>query len=144
MHEILHKVEMNTTPEALYSALTEAEGLSAWWSRSETTGTEGGLTQVYFGPNGEHEVNMRIKTMEPNQKVVWQCEAGPWQEMGEFVFEITPTEQGCALRFSHLGWPAADDFYRHCNSKWGYFFTVSLKPYLEHGQGTPHPHDSQI
>ncbi len=141
MHEILHKVAINTNPQALYAALTEDAGLSAWWSRSETNHD---LTTIFFGPEGEHQVKMRHKAKVPEQKVVWQCESGPWQETGEFLFEIKATEQGCDLYFSHQGWPAADDFYRHCNSKWGYFFTVSLKPYLETGQGTPHPHDSNI
>ncbi len=144
MQEILHKVEIQTTTESLYQSIVSAEGLSGWWAHTIAGKSVGDLTQVFFGPNRDHEVQMRIKELEPNKKVVWQCENGPWQETGEMTFEITETEQGSALNFSHVGWPEANDFFRHCNSKWGYFLTVSLKPYLESGTGVPNPLDSNI
>ncbi len=144
MNNILHKVNINTDAESLYHALTQAEHLSQWWSHSQSCEQEGGLLQVFFGPNRDHQVDFRIKQMIPNKKVVWQCEQGPWENTGEFVMEVFPNEQGCDLFFSHYNWPDADAFFRHCNSKWGYFLTISLKPYLESGEGVPNPHDSNI
>ncbi len=144
MHNILHKVEINASPESLYHAIASSEGLSGWWAHTETNGETGDLCRVFFGPNRDHEVTFRINELDTGNKVVWQCENGPWQETGAFTFEIKPNENGSTLYFTHEGWPEADDFFRHCNSKWGYFLTVSLKPFLETGVGVPNPKDSSI
>lgn len=90
------------------------------------------------------QVDMQIETLTTNELVVWQCVAGPWQETGSFIFSITPDERGAVLHFKHQGWKETDDFYQHCNCKWGFFLAVSLKSYLEKGLGQPHPQDPNI
>ncbi|MBV1911739.1 MAG: hypothetical protein KUG78_20775 [Kangiellaceae bacterium] len=97
-----------------------------------------------FGPNGDHQVKMTIKQLVPHSKVVWQCAEGPWIDTGNFEFTIEPDERGAQLKFAHLDWPTADEFYMHCNSKWGFFLTVSLKNLLEKGKGNPYPMDPSI
>jgi hypothetical protein len=57
---------------------------------------------------------------------------------------VSPHERGSVLRFYNGGWPAQDDFYMHCNAKWGLFLAVSLKQYLEEGRGVPHPQEARI
>lgn len=141
MQAILHRVEMDVSPEQVYQALTSQQGLSAWWTQVSIDEKVGGLAKFLFGPNGEHPVHMQIKQLTPSQQVVWQCQLGPWENTGQFVFDIAAIERGAALNFSHHGWPEADDFYRHCNCKWGFFLGVSLKQYLETGIGKPHPQD---
>jgi len=86
-------------------------------------------------------IEMKIVDLVPDEKVVWKCQSGPWAETGEFVFNIQPHERGAVLKFAHHGWPKADDFYMHCNGKWGFFLCTSLKDYLETGTGKPHPAD---
>jgi len=46
--------------------------------------------------------------------------------------------------FRHSGWLKQDEFFGHCNAKWGYFLAMSLKPYVETGAGAPHPKDPNI
>ena len=111
MHSILHRITIETTPEKLYCALTTQQGLSAWWTKTETHGDKLGSTNsFFFGPDGSHQVDMQVESLKTNQQVVWQC----------------------------------DDFYQHCNCKWGFFLAVSLKSYLENGVGQPHPRDPNI
>ena len=43
MTDILHRVVIETSPEKLYQALTEQSGLSAWWTKAETSAKVGEL-----------------------------------------------------------------------------------------------------
>lgn len=141
MHSILHKLTIECSPEALYMAIAKQKGLAAWWTKSEIK--EKSL-RLFFGQQGENQVEMDITNTIENTQVKWKCTAGPWVDKGDFVFDISPDERGCCLRFSHHGWQETDDFYQHCNSKWGFFLVVSLKQYLETGTGLPHPNDPSI
>lgn len=102
------------------------------------------MTTLSFGPNGDHKVVMETKALTPNQKVVWACQSGPWVNTEAFSFDLLDDERGVALLFEHSGWPESDDFFAHCNAKWGFFLTVSLKDYLEKGKGQPHPGEPSI
>jgi uncharacterized protein YndB with AHSA1/START domain len=145
MFNILHRITIETTPDKFYLALTTQQGLSAWWTNTVTHGDAIGSTNTFlFGPEGDHKVDMLINTLETDKKVVWQCTSGPWINTGTFTFLISADERGTVLHFSHQGWIESDDFFQHCNSKWGYFLAVSLKQYLETGLGQPHPNDPNI
>lgn len=144
MNSICHRITVETTPESLYRALSTEEGLSAWWTECRSDSVVGGTANFVFGVSAEHKVEMTILALEKDTKVEWRCSEGPWKGMGLFRFDVEPDERGAVLSFTHDGWPELDGFYRHCNSKWGYFFTVSLKNYLELGKGSPHPEDPRI
>ncbi|MGH1541223.1 MAG: SRPBCC family protein [Arenicella sp.] len=141
MNAILHRIEVDANPATVYQALTTPAGLSGWWTKANAQEQVGGIASFLFGPNGEHQVDMEVKELVPDQKVVWQCQLGPWENTGEFSFDIEPIERGAAINFSHVGWAEMDNFYRHCNCKWGFFLGVSLKDYVETGAGKPHPQD---
>lgn len=141
MHDILHRVIIETSPEKLYEALTQASGLSAWWTRAEMTAQVGSVARFRFGPDGEHKVDMKITELVPYRKVVWKCVAGPWVHTTEFCFDVMPHARGAVLQFANRGWAEASEFFMHCNCKWGFFLGVSLKSYLETGLGRPSPQD---
>ena len=141
MHSILHKITIESTPAELFKALNTEHGLSSWWTKANLNSDE---AIFYFGPNGEHQVTMKILARIPNQEIRWQCIDGPWVDNGEFIFSITEDERGACLDFAHHGWHSTDDFYKHCNPKWAFFLAVSLKQYLETGRGMPHPKDPNI
>ena len=141
MHSILLKIKIETSSEALYNALSTQEGLSGWWTRAEQVASN---VHFFFGPDGGHRVTMRVISSLQDQEIRWRCTEGPWIEKGEFVFSIKDTDGGVYLDFAHHGWPETDDFYKHCNAKWGFFLVVSLKNYLETGTGLPHPSDPSI
>lgn len=124
---LLLEREFNAPIERVFAAWTQAEVLAQW-----------------FGPEGEHQVVMKVVSSVPAKEIRWQCIAGPWMDKGEFIFSITEDGRGVALDFAHHGWQETDDFYKHCNAKWGFFLAVSLKQYLETGKGQPHPNDPDI
>ncbi len=143
MTSILHKIEIERSPEEVFKALSDPASLTCWWTQAQADNPDQKIA-FRFGPEGDHIVRMQVDEQLPDKKVVWQCIEGPWAETGNFVFDLEPIDCGTALRFAHHGWPAADDFFMHCNSKWGFFLVVSLKSYLETGTGQPHPADPAI
>ena len=144
MTSIKHRVIMETTPNKLFDAISTEQGLSAWWTKTTTTGKPGSVANFYFGPNGEHVVEMTIVEVFADSRVVWKCTGGPWVMTDQFIFTIEADPRGAALTFENSGWAAQDNFYAHCNAKWGFLLAVSLKKYLKTGQGQPHPMDPDI
>ena len=144
MTDILHRIIIEAAPKKVYNAITQKDQLSAWWTRSTGEGTAGSIASFFFGPEGEHQVKMEITKLVPNKQVCWKCIEGPWVDTQAFQFSIQADERGSALQFSNSGWPEANEFFMHCNSKWGFFLTVSLKNLLEKGKGQPHPNDPNI
>ena len=137
-HAILHRIEMEASPEALRNALTTRKGLAAWWTPHVRI--DGARLAFRFG-NGKHGPDMVAEETEGG--VVWRCVAGPW--VGHrLVFAIDGHERGSLLRFRHEGWKTQDDFFAHCNGKWAFFLAVSLKGLLETGVGRPHPDDPKM
>lgn len=141
METIRHRVEIEGKKEHIYQALTEPNVLSLWWTKAVV---EQELIRFYFGPAGEHCIVMQQVECIENTTVVWRCVEGPWQDIGQFIFAISQENGKSVLKFSHDGWPQANDFFQHCNSKWGFFLVVSLKQFIETGQGLPHPSDPNI
>ena len=144
MVDILHRVIIEASPEKVYAALTEQSQLSAWWTKAETEKTVGTVASFFFGQNPGHKVEMEITDLLPNERVCWKCVNGPWLDTGAFEFTIQADERGSVLQFGNLGWAEPSEFFMHCNSKWGFFLTVSLKNLLEKGSGQPHPNDPNI
>ena len=144
MTDILHRIIIEASPEKVYSALTEQDLLSAWWTKSTTEGKVDSIANFFFGPNGEHKVDMKIIDLDPNKQVIWKCVNGPWENTEEFQFRIQADERGSVLQFKNTGWKESNEFFMHCNSKWGFFLTVSLKNLLEQGIGQPHPNEPNI
>jgi uncharacterized protein YndB with AHSA1/START domain len=140
MSAILHKIDIEVPTEKAYQALNTTQGLSHWWTKSSVDNND---FSFYFGSEDNPPVKMRVIEEQINKKLVWKCIEGPWKDY-LFIFEIENTEKGTTLRFYNTGWVDADDFFMHCNCKWGFFLGVSLKNYLEKGQGTPHPNEPKI
>ncbi|MGJ8670526.1 MAG: SRPBCC family protein [Oceanococcus sp.] len=144
MTSIKHRVIIETTPDKLFQAITNEQGLSSWWTKAQVAEKPARQIKFFFGPSGEHVVEMATMEVVPNRKVSWKCTAGPWEMTDQFIFLIEPDARGSALTFENSGWPEQDDFYAHCNAKWGFFLAVSLKSHLETGAGQPHPMDPNI
>ncbi len=139
---IAHRVEIEATPEEVFDALNNPKELSAWWTPADVNDQDPAIVNFRFGES--HIVPMRVEETVASELVKWQCIEGPWADKGNFVFELESIERGTNLRFTHEGWAEIDDFFRHCNSKWGFFLAVSLKGLLETGVGQPSPNDPAI
>ena len=142
MPNITHAISTTAEIEQALSAITSLEGLNSWWT-SETTGdpAEGGILAFRFGGGGP---DMSVE-MATQSEVIWKCIAGPEEWLGTTIeFRFQKNEGGnTVLYFSHRGWAEETPFLSHCSMKWASFL-LSLKEYLDLGQGRPFPNDIQI
>ncbi len=122
--------------DVVYRAVTEQEGLAAWWTRETVAAPEvGAIIQFKFGDRYLNK--MKVLTIEPDSVVEWECVEGDEQWIGtRFKFDLEKQGDQTLLRFSHTGWRDMTDFYAHCNYQWGYYLK-SLKSFCEKGKGTP-------
>ncbi|MRX28101.1 SRPBCC domain-containing protein [Kangiella sp. HZ709] len=143
MATIYHKVGIKSSVENVYHALTTDEGLSGWWS--STTDGAGDIGSIINFRFNEILVQFQVLELEHNKKVLWKHHAEmPEAWMPTHVsFELEVTEEQVFVHFKQFDWEEQTPFYAHCNLKWAVFL-LSLKDFLEKGQGQPFPNDVQI
>ncbi len=139
MKAIHHVVDVDASPERLWWALTEPEGLAGWWStRVEVPGfEEGSVTHWTFG--GDFNPDMELVGFEPGRVVTWRCVGGhePWND-STFRFEWDAVDPGGSrLRFwQEYAVELDDDAYGVYNFNWGYYLE-SLRLLCAEGNGKP-------
>ena len=71
MPDILHRVEIKSSPMDAYRALTTREGLAGWWT-TDTQGNcdVGAVIQFRFGTRGR--IDMKVLELDPATRVLWQ------------------------------------------------------------------------
>jgi uncharacterized protein YndB with AHSA1/START domain len=143
MPDILHRVEIKSSPKDTYAALTTREGLGAWWTGDTTGGFDvGGVITFRFGDRGFF--SMKVLELEPEKRVLWQVVDGPAEWIGTKVsFDLKADDDATAILFKHQGWKEPVEFMHHCSTKWATFL-LSIKSLLETGKGTPFPNDVRV
>jgi len=142
MPNITHTISTTAEINEALSAITSLVGLRNWWT-TETSGDPvvGGVIAFRFGGGGP---DMSVEKVTENE-VIWKCVVGPEEWLGTTIeFDFQKNDDGnTVLRFTHRGWASETPFHYHCSMKWASFL-LSLKEYLELGQGRPFPDDIQI
>ena len=143
MPDILHKIDIKSSPNDTYRALTTLEGLAGWWTRT-THGNPnaGGTIGFRFGPHGGFD--MKVLELEPAKRVLWQVVDGPDEWIGTKVsFDLRSDGDFTVVLFKHQGWKEPVEFMHHCSTKWATYL-LSMKSLLESSQGAPYPNDVHI
>jgi uncharacterized protein YndB with AHSA1/START domain len=141
MRQIHHVVDVDATSEKVWWALTDAGGLTGWWStKLETTTAAVGVQLVWTLMEGFNPV-MEITRLEEPSALDWTCVGGhdPWQ-LATFRFELaTLDDRHTRLRFwQDYAVELDDDAYGTYNFLWG-FYLESLRLLCTTGTGKPHP-----
>jgi len=139
MPDILHLVTIHAAPERVYQALTTAEGLRNWWTRdAELEAKIGGMGLVKFY-GGQGVTKLRVDDLTPPLRVGWTIIAanapGGWDGT-TISFDLRPAGDDTVVALAHRGFAQANDGYALVTTGWAYYL-VSLKQYLEMGQGWP-------
>lgn len=145
MPDILHRIVIEAPAERVYEALTESGGLAKWWTKNVKAEAKAGAIAEFSFNEGATVLKMEIEKLEPGSRVEWKCVGGApeWLDTS-LTFELEPAKENATyLKFSQRGYKDESDTLRHCNTKWAYFL-ISLKAYLEQGEGSPHPLDARI
>jgi uncharacterized protein YndB with AHSA1/START domain len=143
MPDILHRIGIKVSPEKVYAALTEQEGLSGWWTKeTKATPMVGAVLKFRFGDHGFND--MKVLELVPGKRVKWQCVDGAQQWIGtELTFDLKQEDGSTIVLFAQRGWKEQVEFMHFCSTKWGVYM-LSLKWLLEKGKGAPYPDDIEI
>lgn len=143
MPDILHKVGINASPDAVYKALATLNGLSGWWTADATGDSNpGGVIHFRFGDRGF--IDMEVTQSDPGKRVLWRVVGGPDAWIGTKVgFDLVSADGFTAVLFKHQDWKAPNEFMHHCSTKWA-MFLMSLKALIETGSGAPYPNDVHV
>jgi uncharacterized protein YndB with AHSA1/START domain len=137
LKKIIHFLRIHAGPGKVYRALTTEEGLTGWWSNSARV--EPGLGGVIdFRFAGDFNPDMKVTSLEPNQRVEWKCVAGHdnWQD-NTFLFDLRDANGETDLMFVQVyAQELSDEVYGTYNFNWGYYLG-SLKQLCETGTGMP-------
>lgn len=142
MPDILHRVGMQSEAKEVYEALSSLDGLSHWWIVGTTGDPKVGGT-IHFRPEGGG-FDMKVLESAPGEVVKWKGVGGPkeWIDT-ELTFRLKAKDDQTFVLFTHAGWREPVEFMHHCSTKWATFL-LSLKNWVERGEGRPHPYDVKI
>ena len=148
MADILHRVGIKSSPDAVYKALATREGLAAWWTENTQGESKvGGALRFRFSDSKGVELggfDMKVLELDPASRVLWQVVGGPEEWLGTKIgFELKRDGDYVIVLFRHLGWKEPVEFMHHCSTKWA-MFLMSLKSLVETGKGAPSPNDVKI
>ncbi|KQQ94327.1 ATPase [Leifsonia sp. Leaf325] len=141
-HDYTATISVTKTPDAAFAAITDPR---AWWSEMITGDTEKLGDVFVFDFPGVHRSTMTLTEVIPGERVVWHVtdtvialveNQDEWNGT-DVVFDITRTEGGSEVRFTHVGLTPAFECYELCSNAWGSYITASLRDLIESGGGTP-------
>jgi uncharacterized protein YndB with AHSA1/START domain len=139
-------VHINAEPQKVYEAITEQKGLEGWWTADCTVKPQEGSRNTFRF--GETYTVMEVENLIPSQKVQWKCvdhnhiddtltKPDEWVNT-RITFDLQDGKNGGTdLSFTHEGLNESLQCYDICHERWGHFLKISLKGYVETGQGDP-------
>ena len=141
--DIVHEIDIHTTAQEAYAALTTQAGLAAWYTaQSKAEPKVGAIVQFKFGISTT--LTFRVDKLTPGRLVVWSGVDVPeeWKRT-PIIFEIEDDDDGILLRFRQTGFDPGYAAYAGFNYCWAQYVR-SIKLLLEAGTGEPFGSDASI
>jgi len=135
MKTIIHVVDIGAPRDKVYTALTQQDALSSWWTKKVSV--EGDEVQFMFVPD-IFNPRMKVTQKAEAQTVHWRCIGGVenWKD-NTFSFDLQGSNGSTRLKFvQNYAQELDDDVYGVYNFNWAYYLD-SLRQYLETGTGKP-------
>ena len=141
MKRIHHVLDIDAPATTVWAAITEADGLTSWWSTKLDTGDAKVGALLHWTFDGDFNPVMEIITLDERHELIWRCNDGhsPWKD-GTFRFQLVEQDdRHTRLRFSQdYAVELDDDAYGIYNFNWGYYLE-SLRLFCTTGVGKPYP-----
>ena len=138
MADILHRVGVKASPAKVFKALSTIDGLRHWWT-IDTLGDPGNGGTIDFG-----FCTMKVVGFKTGKFIKWKCTQGPAGWPGtEISFQLNYKDGQTFILFKHAKWKKPSEFMHHCSTKWAVFL-LSLRDWIERGEGRPAPYDVKI
>ncbi len=144
MNEIRHRVGIKANVQDVYEAVHHPSKLVGWWP-TKAIGTPNLGSRIELEFPGYPNFVWEIADLSPNQRVRLTFMSGPdpWRD-SELLFEISETVKQVFVTLTHeTGADTHQEAFQFFCTKWP-LFLVSLKDFLETGQGKPYPNDIRI
>ena len=133
-------VAVNAPADAVFTAVTSTDALTAWWSPVTGSGETGG--ELRF-PMVADQPPLLVGVEEASRPNVVRWIVRECTFMQDWVgtqptFTITPlSDDTCELRFEHLGLDDTLECKEMCGRSWDHFVGTSLRELVEGGSGAP-------
>lgn len=145
MPEILHLIKIRAAQDKVYQAVSTPEGIRGWWTRDAALDPKAGGSGE-FGFYG-HRMVIKVKVAEitPPNHVAWDSvsSTGGGFDGTTISFDLKSEDGVTSVLFAHRGFKTAGEQVASATTRWG-FYLLSLKHYLETGEGTPNPEDTDL
>lgn len=138
MPDILHEVTIDSSPDKVFEALTEQNGLQSWWTEHATAQPKTGTVSEFSFYGGMAVFKLSVDDLGSGEKVYWGVQQGPpgWENT-RITWDLAADEGKTKVRLGHRDWVSTEGLYANTSYNWAWYMT-SLKTYLETGKGTPH------
>jgi hypothetical protein len=135
-------ITVDATPAATYAAINDVH---SWWGHDIEGPTDVVGARFTFRGQDMHWARIEVLELIPDERVVWQVVENRFTfttDQSEWVdtvirFDITPTDAGSLLRFSHIGLRPDHECYSLCAPAWTFFIVDSLRSLINSGAGEP-------
>jgi hypothetical protein len=130
------------SPEEVFDAINNVRG---WWSGEIDGPTDTLDAEFTYRYRDVHATTQRITEWVPGRRVVWHVvdshinfvrDTTEWNGT-DIVFDITSTQNGTEVRFTHVGLVPTVECYGGCSNAWGFYINGSLRSLITTGQGQP-------
>lgn len=137
MADILQDFPIAAPVSEVFAAVATPAGLNEWWTITSTgTPSAGAVYHLDFGPG--YQWKGRVVRCVPGKEFELELiEAMPDWMHSRVRFELEDRGSDTWVRFSHVGWPQADEHYRISSHCWAMYLRI-LRRYLEHGEHVPY------
>jgi len=132
---------VKASPEQAQDAINRVQD---WWAK-DFEGKSQNLNDEFIVHFGDTYVEFKVTAMDPGKKVAWlvtDCNLGWINDKKEWkntrvVFDITPSDNGTAVKMTHIGLVPGAECYDSCKPGWDGHIKNSLVKLMEEGKGMP-------
>jgi Activator of Hsp90 ATPase homolog 1-like protein len=135
------------SPEEAFAAIASVRD---WWS-GDIDGSTDQLGAVFtYRYQDVHRSTQRITELVPARRIAWHIEDSYLSFVGDktewngtdVIFEVTPTDAGTEVRFTHEGLAPAVECFDSCSTAWEFYIGGSLRNLITKSQGQPNPREA--
>jgi uncharacterized protein YndB with AHSA1/START domain len=107
MPDILHELTIAATPDRVYRAITEEQGLASWWTPQATAQPKIGSIAEFSFSGGRFVVKMEITKLKPGRKVSWTVKDG-FPDGTHVTWDLTAVDDRTKVRFGHRDYASTE------------------------------------
>jgi len=129
---IIHQLQINASSKEVFEGISLPSGLNQWWTKGSSGRPE--LGSLYDLDFGNVQWQAQVTHMIPPQEFELTMTRSDPDWLDTIInFQLTDNPQGVSLKFTHRGWPSANDHFHISNYCWAMYLRI-LKRFLEHGE----------